>query len=77
MTHKMNSKLARNDRQLDAKDAQSARDQRTPEAQLKMLDFRLSEGVGAKRERARLQRQINAAQKRQVMKDRRKAQAQS
>lgn len=59
MVHKFTGHVARRDRQLDAKDAQAERDARSPEEQLKVLDARLGEGVGAVRERARLKRQIN------------------
>lgn len=39
----------------DAKERQAARDGRSNEEQLRVLDLRLGNGVGATRERARLQ----------------------
>jgi len=60
MVHKMNSSVARKERQLDAKDAQAERDKFSPEFQIARLDERLGAGVGAKRERARLAKQAKA-----------------
>lgn len=41
-----------------AKERQEARDKRTAQEQLDLLDKRLGKGVGAKRERARLAQEV-------------------
>lgn len=45
-------------RQDEAKERQELRDKRRPEDQIRVLDAKLGEGVGAVKERARLQKQI-------------------
>jgi hypothetical protein len=43
-------------RQAEAKERQALRDKRTPQDQLRVLDAKLGVGVGAKKERERLQK---------------------
>ena len=47
-------------RQRKADEREAAREARSPQERLKLLDQRLGVGVGAARERARLQAQIAA-----------------
>ena len=55
---KKNSKERIQARREEAIKRQELRDQLTPEQQLQRLDLLLGNGVGAKRERARLLKQI-------------------
>lgn len=54
--HRDSNRLARNNRQAQAKTRVEQRGQRTPEEQTVVLDDRLGAGIGAQRERARLAR---------------------
>jgi hypothetical protein len=46
-------------RQDEAKERQALRDKRTPQDQIAVLDAKLGVGVGAVKERARLQKEID------------------
>lgn len=62
----MKTKSVRRD---EADTRQDAYDQLTPTEKLARLDTRLGTGVGATRERARLQKQIEAAKAKKEKKD--------
>lgn len=55
---KNNGKVAREERQKNAKLDHAERNKLGPAAQIEQLDHRLGAGVGAVRERARLARQL-------------------
>ncbi len=67
-----NGRLAREYRRKGAKQRDEDRAQRTPQQQLALLDERLGKGIGAKKERARLQRLIDAPAKKPKKKRERK-----
>lgn len=50
-------------RREDASKRQEARDKRSPQEQIALLDKRLGKGVGAQRERAKLEAQIAESSK--------------
>jgi hypothetical protein len=54
MTHKANGKVARDQRRDSAAGRRGSRDERGTDGQIKALDKRLGEGVGAQKERDRL-----------------------
>jgi hypothetical protein len=58
MNNKQNGRHARTARQADANLRGSEREARTPKQQLKALDARLGKGIGAQRERAKLEAQL-------------------
>jgi len=59
----MHSRVAREERKDGAMIGQAERDKRSPAGQIAALDIRLGLGVGAKKERARLRRQLTQTKK--------------
>jgi hypothetical protein len=60
---RMNAHYRVAQRELEANQRQDARDHRTPGQQMALLDSRLGQGLGAKKERAKLQAAIDKAAK--------------
>ena len=58
---RMNAKYRVDERREDADKREEARSHRTPVQQMALLDSRLGQGSGAKKERAKLQTMIDKA----------------
>lgn len=57
--HRARWSFQKQEKQMRAKERAKERAKRTPLQQLKMLDDRLGKGVGARKERARLLREVS------------------